>query len=71
MKGVRFDGLGIDIEEGMVGEDDDVVVETCITRTLPPALTLEHGIQSVKEAVEELKLDPPKSACGVLRFQVW
>ncbi|MBA0738559.1 hypothetical protein Gogos_011896 [Gossypium gossypioides] len=51
-------------------EDDDLVVETCITRTLPPALTLEHGLQSIKQAVEELKFNPPCASSGVLRFQV-
>lgn len=67
---MRFDGPVIDIDEVMESEDDDLVVETCITRTLPPALTLEHGLQGIKEAVEKLKLDPPQSISGVLRFQV-
>ncbi|KAG4158673.1 hypothetical protein ERO13_D02G132532v2 [Gossypium hirsutum] len=53
-----------------MGRDDDLVVETCITRTLPPALTLEHGLQSIKQAVEELKFNPPCASSGVLRFQV-
>ncbi|KAJ0096045.1 hypothetical protein Patl1_16607 [Pistacia atlantica] len=70
VEGVRFDGPVIDIDEVMESEDDDLVVETCITRTLPPALTLEHGLQSIKGAVEKLKLDPPQSASGVLRFQI-
>lgn len=49
-------------------EETDFVVEACITRTLPPALTLECGLDSIKEAVNKLKLNPP--ANGVFRFQV-
>ncbi|XP_021292917.1 protein PHYLLO, chloroplastic isoform X1 [Herrania umbratica] len=67
VNGVRFDGPIIDANEL---EDGDLVVETCITHTLPPALTLEHGLQSIKEAVDALKLNPPSSSSGVLRFQV-
>ncbi|XP_039036473.1 protein PHYLLO, chloroplastic-like [Hibiscus syriacus] len=64
---VRFDGPVMD-PTGV--EDGELVVETCITRTLPPSLTLEHGLQSIKEAVEELKSNPPRASSGVLRFQV-
>ncbi|XP_017971653.1 PREDICTED: protein PHYLLO, chloroplastic isoform X2 [Theobroma cacao] len=67
VNGVRFDGPIIDANEL---EDGDLVVETCITHTLPPALTLEHGLQSIKEAVDALKLNPPCSSSGVLRFQI-
>ncbi|KAA8532823.1 hypothetical protein F0562_033059 [Nyssa sinensis] len=51
-------------------EDFKLLVETCITRYLSPALTLEHGLQKIKEAVEELKLNPPCSSSGIYRFQV-
>jgi isochorismate synthase/2-succinyl-5-enolpyruvyl-6-hydroxy-3-cyclohexene-1-carboxylate synthase/2-succinyl-6-hydroxy-2,4-cyclohexadiene-1-carboxylate synthase/O-succinylbenzoate synthase len=47
-----------------------LVLETCITRTLPPALTLERGIESIKAAVDDLKSNPPCSLHGVFRFQV-
>lgn len=53
-----------------VDEDDDLTVQVCVTRTLPPALTLELGLESLKEAVDELKTNPPNSSSGVLRFQV-
>jgi isochorismate synthase/2-succinyl-5-enolpyruvyl-6-hydroxy-3-cyclohexene-1-carboxylate synthase/2-succinyl-6-hydroxy-2,4-cyclohexadiene-1-carboxylate synthase/O-succinylbenzoate synthase len=53
-----------------VNLDDDLVVQVCVTRTLPPALTLELGLESLKEAIDELKTNPPKSSSGVLRFQV-
>lgn len=49
---------------------DDLMVQVCVTRTLPPALTLELGLESLKEAVNELKTNPPQSSSGVLRFQV-
>ncbi|XP_050226145.1 protein PHYLLO, chloroplastic isoform X2 [Mercurialis annua] len=70
---VRYDGPVIDIKE-LEGHGDnmecELVIQTCITRTLTPALTLEHGLKSVKEAVEELKLNPPASSTGIFRFQV-
>lgn len=69
-KAVRFDGPIIDVDALSAIKDCELVVENCITRTLPPALTLERGLQSIKEAVEELKLDPPSSASGVFRFSV-
>ena len=65
--GVRFDGpvpLAGDVEE------NDVVFEQCVTRTLPPALTLEEGLRKIKDAVEMLKVAPPRSSTGFLRFQV-
>ncbi|PKI53169.1 hypothetical protein CRG98_026474, partial [Punica granatum] len=66
---VRFGGPLIEMEQVGDAEDGDVVVETCITRTLPPALTLEQGLESIKKAIEKLKLDPPGSTSGMLRFQ--
>ncbi|XP_050872280.1 protein PHYLLO, chloroplastic isoform X2 [Lathyrus oleraceus] len=65
--GVRFHGtlpLNDDVE------DYEVVFEHCVTRTLPPALTLEEGLQKFKDALEILKLSPPPSSTGFLRFQV-
>ncbi|KAI9169285.1 hypothetical protein LWI28_010195 [Acer negundo] len=70
VEGVRFDGPIIDINEILESEDCDLLVENCITRTLPPALTLQHGLESIKEAVDKLKADPPRSSSGILRFQV-
>ncbi|XP_018715157.2 protein PHYLLO, chloroplastic isoform X4 [Eucalyptus grandis] len=67
---VRFDGPVIHVDALSAIEDDELVVENCITRTLPPALTLERGLQSIKEAVEKLKLDPPLPASGFFRFSV-
>nr|GMD80397.1 protein PHYLLO, chloroplastic isoform X1 [Ipomoea batatas] len=60
------------IREGRVLELEDaaLIVSTCITRTLPPALTLEQGLEKIEEAVEELKANPPACAFGMLRFQV-
>lgn len=70
VEGVRFDGPVVDVDEIIECEEGDLVVETCITRILPPALTLEHGLESISEAVNKLKMDPPSSSSGVLRFQV-
>ncbi|KAF8399244.1 hypothetical protein HHK36_015109 [Tetracentron sinense] len=51
-------------------EDSDSMVDLCITRTLAPALTFEHGLVKLKEAVEKLKSDPPCCGSGIYRFQV-
>lgn len=50
-------------------KDAALLVSTCITRTLPPALTLEQGLDSIEEAVEEFKSKRPCST-GMLTFQV-
>ncbi|XP_056697055.1 protein PHYLLO, chloroplastic isoform X3 [Spinacia oleracea] len=49
---------------------DDLVIEASLTRILPPALTLQHGIESLKDALQEFKLNPPNSASGLIRFEV-
>lgn len=51
-------------------DDDEVVFEHCVTKTLPPALTLEDGLHKLKDALEILKLAPPTCETGFLRFQV-
>lgn len=66
----------MEINEVSQMEDGDFAMETCLTRTLPPALTLEHGLERIKEAVEKLKLNPPppssssSTSSGFFRFQV-
>jgi len=62
--GVRFD------EALPLNDDDEVTFEHCVTRTLPPALTLEDGLQKLKDALEILKIAPPSCETGFLRFQV-
>lgn len=66
---VRFDGPTISAGP-LLNEVDEVVVDCCVTTTLPPALTLCHGLESIKAAVEELKSDRPCRRSGVLRFVV-
>ena len=62
-------GLGINVDD--LGDDEfQLAVELCMTRALPPALSLGHGVEKLREAIENLKLDPPCSQSGVLRFQV-
>ncbi|XP_021898961.1 protein PHYLLO, chloroplastic-like [Carica papaya] len=68
-KGIRFDGSIVDMFQLGKMENGDVVVETSITRTLPAALTFWCGLESIKEALEELKLNPPSSSHGIIRFQ--
>ncbi|XP_060672491.1 protein PHYLLO, chloroplastic-like isoform X2 [Ziziphus jujuba] len=68
--GVRFDGLIMEISKHSGMEDGDFVVETCITHTLLPALTLEKGLESIKDAVGKLKLNLPSTSNGFFRSQV-
>lgn len=51
-------------------EDAPLLINTCITRNLPPALSLEQGMDRIMEAVEELKIKPPACSSGMYRFQV-
>lgn len=51
-------------------KDAASLANTCITRNLPPVLSLEQGLDSIKEAVEELKANPPTCSSGMYRFQV-
>ncbi|KAI4302200.1 hypothetical protein MLD38_037978 [Melastoma candidum] len=67
---VRFDGPIISPGLLSSNEDDQVVVDCCITTTLPPALTLSHGLESIKASIEKLKLDRPCLGTGVMRFTV-
>ncbi|KAM2037436.1 hypothetical protein ACFX1T_011145 [Malus domestica] len=68
--GVRFDGPEIEVGEVSETEDGDLVIETGVTWTLTPALTLPQGLEKIREAVEELKLNPPSTCTGIHRFQV-
>lgn len=68
--GVSLQGPALEVGEVSTMADGELVVETCITRTLPPAVTLEKGLRSIKEAVEALKLNPPCTSSGFFRFQV-
>ncbi|KAL9321749.1 hypothetical protein ACSQ67_009802 [Phaseolus vulgaris] len=67
VSGVRFDGpvpLNGDVLE------KEVLFEQCVTRTLSPALTLEEGLEKLKDALHTLKLQRPPSSTGFLRFQL-
>ncbi|KAF7808978.1 protein PHYLLO, chloroplastic isoform X1 [Senna tora] len=70
VEGVKFDGPVIRADDVVDNEDVDLVFENCVTRTLPPALTLEEGLERIKEAVQMLRLDPPRCSSVFLRFQV-
>lgn len=67
---MRFDGPVMEIGDISETEDGNLIVETCVTRNLPSALTLERGLQSINKNVEELKLNPPCTPNGIFRFQV-
>ncbi|TYK09049.1 protein PHYLLO [Cucumis melo var. makuwa] len=69
-KGVRYDSPVMGAMELSNLEDVDLLVEMCITHTLPPALTLKQGLESITEAIEKFKLESPRSSQGVFRFQV-
>ncbi|CAN6447202.1 unnamed protein product [Victoria cruziana] len=58
----------LDTLSGM--ECSDFPVGICETRTLSPALTLRDGVMALREAIANLKLDPPCLKNGVLRYQI-
>ncbi|KAL4586503.1 hypothetical protein LXL04_011139 [Taraxacum kok-saghyz] len=50
-------------------EEAELLLATCVTRTLPPALTLESGLEMIRDSVEELK-SKPRAKAGMYRFQI-
>ncbi|CAI9096378.1 OLC1v1032508C2 [Oldenlandia corymbosa var. corymbosa] len=55
----------------MEAEEAALVICSCITKVLPPALTLEEGLNKIDEAIQHLKsMAPPSSSSGMFRFQV-
>ncbi|XP_017218695.1 protein PHYLLO, chloroplastic isoform X10 [Daucus carota subsp. sativus] len=48
----------------------ELLMATCITRTLSPALTLEHGLDQIDNAIRHLKSNPPFTTIGMYRFEV-
>ncbi|KAI3744251.1 hypothetical protein L1987_57328 [Smallanthus sonchifolius] len=48
----------------------ELLLSTCITRTLRPVLTLELGLQKIKDAVQELKSKSCSAKAGMYRFQI-
>ncbi|GAB2248413.1 hypothetical protein Droror1_Dr00008295 [Drosera rotundifolia] len=51
-------------------EEDDLVIEACMTRVLPSALSLQHGLEALRVELEELKREPPRCDSGLIRFEV-
>ena len=49
----------------------ELLMATCITRTLSPALTLEHGLDQIDNAIRHLKSNPPFTTIGMYRFEVY
>lgn len=52
------------------GVEDDLVIEACMTRVLPSALSLQHGLEALRVELEELKREPPRCDSGLIRFEV-
>ncbi|CAN6550368.1 unnamed protein product [Malus baccata var. baccata] len=69
--GVRFDGPEIEVGEVSETEDGDLVIETGVTWTLTPALTFPQGLEKIREAVEELKLNPPSTCTGIHSYPLF
>nr|GFC94420.1 protein PHYLLO, chloroplastic isoform X1 [Tanacetum cinerariifolium] len=53
-------------------DEAEMLLATCITRVLSPALTLELGLERIRDAVNELKLKPKPNCSngGMYRLQV-
>lgn len=58
------------LEDEEEEEDGGLVLETSITRSLSPAVTLERGLDKIREEIEKLKLNPPCCTSGIYRLQV-
>ncbi|KAK6133984.1 hypothetical protein DH2020_032275 [Rehmannia glutinosa] len=58
------------IDKALDAKDAALLVNTCITRNLAPVLSLEQGLDRIKEAVEDLKANPPSCSSGMYRFQL-
>ncbi|GER31893.1 2-succinyl-5-enolpyruvyl-6-hydroxy-3-cyclohexene-1-carboxylate synthase [Striga asiatica] len=56
--------------EVLDAKDAALLVNTCITRSLPPVLSLEQGLERIKESVAELRANPPCCSSGMYRFQL-
>uniref|UniRef100_A0A0R0EEF0 Uncharacterized protein n=1 Tax=Glycine max TaxID=3847 RepID=A0A0R0EEF0_SOYBN len=56
--GVRLDGP-VPLQDDVL--EKEVVFEQCVTRTLSPALTLEEGLEKLKEALQILNSPSPSS----------
>ncbi|TQD93165.1 hypothetical protein C1H46_021258 [Malus baccata] len=69
--GVRFDGPEIEVGEVSETEDGDLVIETGVTWTLTPALNFPQGLEKIREAVEELKLNPPSTCTGIHSYPLF
>ncbi|KAG6481402.1 hypothetical protein ZIOFF_058003 [Zingiber officinale] len=69
-RGCHKRGLEIDADRIVGVEDLDLPVDICATRVLPSALSLAAGFDKIKVAVEEFKVNPPRTRSGVMRFQV-
>ncbi|KAH7688937.1 2-succinyl-6-hydroxy-2,4-cyclohexadiene-1-carboxylate synthase protein [Dioscorea alata] len=65
-----YSGLEVFVDEVQEMEELDSLVEISETRTLPSALSYRNGVEKIREEVENLKVNPPSSASGVLRLQV-
>lgn len=66
-----YSGLEVFVDEVQEMEELDSLVEISETRTLPSALSYRNGVEKIREEVENLKANPPSSASGVLRLQVY
>lgn len=54
----------------MEAEEAELLLATCITRILPPALTLESRLEKIRDSVEDLK-SKPRAKAGMYRYQVF
>ncbi|KAL8128672.1 hypothetical protein V2J09_017827 [Rumex salicifolius] len=73
MRAIDTNNLGYLEEEGDgddYGDSYNWILGTCITRVLPQALTLEHGLAALKDAINQLELNPPATCSGLIRFEV-
>ncbi|KAL8518400.1 hypothetical protein ACS0TY_009692 [Phlomoides rotata] len=57
-------------EKILSDKEATLLINTCITRNLQPAFSLEQGLDMIKVAVEELKVNSPLCSSGMYRYQI-
>lgn len=61
----------IDVDKVDETGDRDLPVDVSFTRRLPPALTVDDGLDALRRAADEFKAGPPAGASsGVIRFEI-
>lgn len=68
---VGVNSVSCGYEEGVEIENGDMLLEMCVVRDLEPVIRVEDGLEKIRDELEKMKVNPPFSKRGILRFQVF